>query len=78
VRTIRKPLQLHFAEEDGFFTSDKAKALEAKLREGDDPFESYWYKAGHAFFNQVGPNHNPKAATLAWERTTEFFAKHLK
>lgn len=78
VRTIRKPLQLHFAEEDGFFTSDKAKALEAKLREGDVPFESYWYKAGHAFFNQDGPNHNPKAAMLAWERTTEFFAKHLK
>jgi len=78
VRTIRKPLQLHFAEEDDFFTSDKAKALEAKLREGDVPFESYWYKAGHAFFIRTDRINNPEAATLAWERTTEFFAKHLK
>jgi dienelactone hydrolase len=42
------------------------------------PFESYWYKAGHAFFNETGQNHNPEAAKLAWERTTNFFAKHLK
>ena len=78
VRTIRKPLQLHFAEEDGFFTPDKARALEAKLREGNVPFESHWYKAGHAFGNETGPNHNAEAAKLAWERTTNFFAKHLK
>jgi len=78
VKTIRKPLQLHFAEEDGFFTPDKAKALEAKLRAGNVPFESYWYKAGHAFFNQTGANYNPECGQSAWDRTTEFFAKHLK
>jgi len=78
VRTIRKPLQLHFAEEDGFFTGDKAKALVAKLREGNAPFESYWYKAGHAFFNQSGANYNAECGQSAWERTTEFFAQHLK
>jgi carboxymethylenebutenolidase len=78
VRMIRKPLQLHFAEEDGFFTPDKARALEAKLREGNVPFESYWYKAGHAFGNETGPYYNAEAAKSAWERTTNFFAKHLQ
>lgn len=78
VRTIRTPLQLHLAEEDAAFAPEKARALEAKLREGKVPFESYWYKAGHAFFNEKGQNYNAECAKLAWERTTEFFDKHLK
>jgi carboxymethylenebutenolidase len=78
VRGIKSPLQLHFAEQDGFFTPDGAKALEAKLREGKAPFESHWYDAGHAFFNQHGQNYNAECANLAWERTTEFFNKQLK
>jgi len=78
VKAIKKPVQLHFAEEDAFFAPERARALEAKLREGNVPFESYWYKAGHAFGNETGPYHNADAAKSAWERTTNFFAKHLK
>jgi carboxymethylenebutenolidase len=78
VKSVRKPLQLHFAEEDGFFTPERAKNLEAKLREGKVPFESFWYKAGHAFGNETGPYYNAEAAGSAWQRTTDFFAKHLK
>ena len=78
VRTIKKPMQLHLAENDQAFSPDRAKALEVKLREGNAPFESYWYKAGHAFFNETGSNHNAECAKLAWERTTSFFAMHLK
>ena len=78
VKAIRKPLQLHLAENDQAFSPEQARALETKLREGKVPFESYWYKAGHAFFNETGPNYNAEAAKLAWERTTNFFANHLK
>lgn len=78
VRTIRTPLQLHLAEEDAAFAPEKARALEVKLREGKVPFESYWYKAGHAFFNENGQNYNPEFAKLAWERTIAFLGKHLK
>jgi len=78
VKTIRTPLQLHFAEQDQSFPPEGARALEAKLREGKVPFESYWYNAGHAFFNENGPNYNAECAKLAWERTVNFFAKHLK
>ncbi|HEU4342738.1 MAG TPA: dienelactone hydrolase family protein [Candidatus Binatia bacterium] len=78
VKTIRVPLQLHLAEKDASFAPEGARALEAKLKEGKVPFESYWYNAGHAFGNEQGQNYNAQAATQAWQRTTEFFAKHVK
>jgi carboxymethylenebutenolidase len=78
VRTIKVPLQLHLAEKDQSFAPEGARALEAKLKEGKVPFESYWYDAGHAFFNEKGPNYNAECARLAWERTVSFFGKQLK
>lgn len=78
VKTITTPLQLHLAEKDQSFTPEAGRALEGKLREGKVPFESYWYDAGHAFFNEKGPNYNADCSKLAWDRTSEFFAKHLK
>ena len=78
VRTIRVPFQFHFAEKDTSFPPEGARALEAKLKDGNVPFESYWYDAGHAFGNETGANYNAQCAKLAWDRTAEFFAKHLK
>jgi len=78
VKTIKTPLQLHLAEKDQSFSPEGARALLAKLKEGNVPHEAYWYNAGHAFFNDKGPNYNAEAAKLAWDRTVEFFAKHLK
>jgi len=78
VRTIATPLQLHLAEKDQSFAPEAARALEAKLKEGKVPFESYWYNAGHAFFNEQGPNYDAECAKLAWDRSVNFFAKHLK
>ena len=77
-KAITTQLQLHFAGKDASFTPDAARVLEAKLKEGKVPFESYWYDAGHAFGNEKGQNYNAACANLAWQRTTEFFAKHLK
>ena len=77
-KTIRTPLQLHLAEKDASFAPEGGRALEAKLRDGKVPFESYWYNAGHAFFNETGPNYDAACSAQAWQRTTEFFAKHLK
>jgi carboxymethylenebutenolidase len=78
VKTITVPLQLHLAEKDASFPPEGARALEAKLKEGKVSFESYWYDAGHAFGNETGASYNAQCAKLAWDRTTEFFAKHLK
>jgi carboxymethylenebutenolidase len=78
VKTIKTPLQLHFAEQDQSFPPEGARILDAKLKEGNVPFESYWYNAGHAFFNEQGPNYDAECARVAWDRSVNFFAKHLK
>jgi carboxymethylenebutenolidase len=77
VKTIAIPLQLHLAEKDASFSPENARALEAKLK-GKANFESYWYDAEHAFGNETGPKYNATHAKLAWDRTLDFFAKHLK
>ena len=77
-KTITMPLQLHLAEHDASFAPEGGRALEGKLRDGKVPFQSYWYNAGHAFFNENVPSYNAACAKQAWERTTEFFAKHLR
>ena len=78
VKTITTPLQLHFAEQDQSFSADAALSLESRLKEGKVAYESHWYKAGHAFFNEKGPNYNAECAKTAWDRTVDFFARHLK
>jgi carboxymethylenebutenolidase len=77
-KAIKTPLQLHLAEKDQSFSPDAARALLTKLKEGNVPHEFYWYDAGHAFFNEKGQNYNADAAKLAWDRTRNFFEKHLK
>jgi carboxymethylenebutenolidase len=77
-RTIKIPLQGHFALEDTFFTPEQVDALEARLKEGGVTHEIYRYQAKHAFGNETGPYYNADAANLAWERSIEFLSKHLK
>ena len=80
VKTISIPIQFHFAAQDQHFTPDQARALEARLKEGKVNFESHWYQANHGFGNETNliKTYDAAAAQLAWQRTTDFFAKHLK
>jgi len=80
VKTISIPVQLHFAEQDQFFTPENARAFEGRLKEGKVEYETFWYKANHGFGNEANliGTYNAEAAKLAWQRTTDFFAKHLK
>ena len=76
--TIKIPLQGHFAQEDEFFPPTQVDALEARLKKGNVTYEIYRYQAKHAFGNETGDNHNPEATKLAWQRTVDFLAKHIK
>ena len=76
-RTIKAPLQGHFALNDQFFPPERVDALEALLKEGGVPYEFHHYAAGHAFANETGPNHDPQAAQLAWQRTMDFLRRRL-
>jgi carboxymethylenebutenolidase len=76
--TIKIPLQGHFAQEDEFFPPTQVDALEASLKKGNVTYEIYRYQAKHAFGNETGDNHDPEATKLAWQRTVDFLAKHIK
>jgi carboxymethylenebutenolidase len=83
---IRIPLMAHWAIDDAPFPIANVDTLEQKLRAAGVAFEFHRYQAMHAFANetQVGANrlpiteYKPEAAATAWERTLDFFGKHLR
>ncbi len=77
-RTIRMPLLGHFATEDEFFAIAGVDDLEKRLQEGKANYTFHRYNARHAFCNETRPNYDAGAAKLAWQRTIEFFGRHLK
>jgi carboxymethylenebutenolidase len=72
-------VQAHVAEEDGFFTPEDARNLEARLRALGKDVEFFHYEgAGHAFFNEDRPEaYHPAAADQLWERTVAFLRAQL-
>jgi carboxymethylenebutenolidase len=68
-----------FAERDAFVTPEAARKLERDVRAAGKAIEVHIYPgADHAFFNDTRPDvFNREAATDAWNRTTQFFRRHL-
>jgi carboxymethylenebutenolidase len=82
---IKSPLMGHWATEDTVFPIAKVNELEKKLSDVHAKFEFHRYHARHAFANETADaknlpylKHDPAAAELAWRRTMDFLAKHLK
>lgn len=82
---IKAPLLGHFGTRDTVFPIEQVTALESKLRAAGVPFEFHRYEASHAFANETADSknlaylkHDAGAAELAWQRTLEFFGKHLR
>lgn len=78
VRTIKLPLQGHFALDDEFFPPAQVDEPEKRLREGHVSYEFYRYQARHASGNETVANYNRDAAELVWQRTLDFLARHLR
>lgn len=89
VTKIKVPLQGHFGEHDEFFPAEQVRTVEKKLKEAKVNHEFFWYDAQHAFGNEtlergnphahkLADHYDPKAAKLAWRRTDDFLAKHIK
>lgn len=78
--SIRIPFMGHFATLDTWCTPDRAAELEADMREAGQAPEVHHYVAQHAFFNDSrrAEVYDEACASLAWRRTTDFFARHLK
>ncbi|HEY9117986.1 MAG TPA: dienelactone hydrolase family protein [Roseivirga sp.] len=74
---IKAPLMLQYAGLDTRVNAgwpDYEKALKANGVE----YEAFIYpEVNHGFHNNTTPRYDEAAATLAWDRTIEFFKKHL-
>jgi carboxymethylenebutenolidase len=75
---IKAPFQGHFGGLDAPIT-DTVPAFQAAMEAAGKTSECFVYDgAPHAFANDTRSSYREGAATLAWERTRDFFAQHLK
>ena len=75
--TIKAPVMLHIAEEDGFVNKESQAKVKAALK--GPLFEIHSYPGrDHAFARHGGKNYNAADAAAANARTLAFFRKHLR
>ncbi|MDX1932626.1 MAG: dienelactone hydrolase family protein [Capsulimonadales bacterium] len=78
VPKIKAPLLLQYAGLDERINAGWP-AYEAALKEHGKTYVAYIYEgANHGFHNDTTPRYDEKSAKLAWQRTLDFFSKHLK
>lgn len=79
VAKIKAAVQLHYGGLDERINAGKDAYVEA-LKKNSIIHEVYVYEGvNHAFHNDTAPSrYNEAAAKLAWQRTLDFFAKHVK
>jgi carboxymethylenebutenolidase len=78
VAKTKAPLLLHFASLDKR-VNDGWPAYEAALKANRVPNTAHFYEGtNHGFHNDTTPRYDEAAAKLAWQRTLEFFNKHLR
>lgn len=77
VPKINAPLLLHFAEHDDNVNAGWP-AYEAALKQHGKTYEAHVYPGtNHGFHNDSTPRYDEVAAKLAWERTIDWFKRHL-
>jgi carboxymethylenebutenolidase len=78
VPKIKAPLMLHYASLDARITGNWP-AFEEALKANHVQYEGFVYEgAQHGFHNDTTPRYDEKSAKLAWQRTLDFFNKHLR
>ena len=78
VPKIKAPLLLHHGGLDRRINAGWP-AYEAALQANDVTYTAHMYEeANHGFHNDTTPRYDEAAAKLAWQRTVEFFNKHLR
>jgi carboxymethylenebutenolidase len=79
VAKAKAPLLLFYGDKDMFILPEHMEKFTGRLKELGKKFEHKVYAgAGHGFFCDERPGHDPIAAKDAWQRVVEFFGKNLK
>jgi carboxymethylenebutenolidase len=77
VNRIRAHMLIHHAEDDPR-VNEGWPAYQAALEEAGLDYTEYTYAGtSHGFHNDTTPRFDREAATLAWQRTIEFFTDKL-
>jgi len=75
---IKSPILLQYGELDTRVNAGWP-AFEKILKENNIEHQAYIYpEVNHGFHNNTTPRYDKEAANLSWERTINFFKKHLK
>lgn len=78
VTKIKAPLLLQYAELDTR-VNEGWPAYEAALKAHQKEYQMYMYpNVNHGFHNDTTPRFDEEAATLAWQRTIDFFKEKLR
>src|SRR5262245_11753450 len=75
---IKAPLLIHYASNDERINSGWP-AYETALKANKVRYEMHMYpNTEHGFHNDTTPRYEEAAAKLSWQRTVDFFNKHLR
>jgi len=75
---LQVPVLGHFGTRDTSVSRETVEMLAREVNAAGGSFESHFYEADHAFFNDTRPQvYDARAAGVAWERTIEFLERHL-
>lgn len=75
---IEAPIMFHYGTRDPYIPAEKIDEVDRAVS-GKPGVEFYRYDAGHAFSNWDAPSmYDEAAASQAWPRTLDFFARHLQ
>jgi carboxymethylenebutenolidase len=78
VPKIRAAMLMQYAEQDPRINAGWP-AYEAALKAAGVTYEGYIYPGTqHGFNNDTTPRYDPAAAKLAWQRTIDWFNKHVR
>ncbi|MGI9236961.1 MAG: dienelactone hydrolase family protein [Woeseiaceae bacterium] len=75
---IQAPLMLQHAGLDERVNASWPDFRDGLKKAGGNFVNHEYADANHGFHNDTTPRYDEQAATLAWQRTLEFFAKHLE
>ena len=76
--TLNSPVLGHFGTLDKSINAEMVGGFEAAMKQaGKTDLTVHWYDANHAFANPTGARYDEEDANLAWQRTLDFYQRHL-